>query len=144
MDNAPRQLGRNHVPNPRYFNTDYEVQGNHWLGHAELLAAAYVGRDPASYVEAMRSPDSDEWSKVCQYEIDTLDKNGTWELVDLLSGHKTVKSKWVFKLKADGCFCARLVAKGFTYICKKSRHSSAFRLLWSSQNALERLLFLQM
>ena len=64
----------------------------------------------------MRSPDSDEWSKACQYEIDALDKNGTWELVDLLSGCKTVKSKWVFKLKADGRFCACLVAKGFTQI----------------------------
>ena len=116
MDNAPRRSGRNRVPNPRYYNANYEVQGNRRLGYAELLAAAYVGRDPASYVEAMRSPDSDEWSKVCQYEIDTLDKNGTWELVDLPSGRKTVKSKWVFKLKADGHFRARLVAKGFTQI----------------------------
>jgi len=116
MDNAPRRSGRNRVPNPRYYNADYEVQGNRQLGYAELLAAAYVGRDPASYAEAMRSPDSDEWSKACQYEIDALDKNGTWELVDLPSGRKTVKSKWVFKLKADGRFRARLVAKGFTQI----------------------------
>src|SRR6266404_1438524 len=116
MDNAPRRLGCNCVPNPQHYNADFEVQGNRRLGYAELLAAAYVGRDPASYAEAMRSPDSDEWSKACQYEIDTLDKNGTWELVDLPSGHKTVKSKWVFKLKADGRFCARLVAKGFTQI----------------------------
>ncbi len=27
-----------------------------------------------------------------------------------------IKSKWVFKLKADGHFCAHLVAKGFTQI----------------------------
>ena len=40
----------------------------------------------------------------------------TWELVDLPSCHKAVKSKWVFKLKADSHFCACLVAKGFTQI----------------------------
>jgi hypothetical protein len=37
-------------------------------------------------------------------------------VVDLPNGRKAVKSKWVFKLKADGHFRARLVAKGFTQI----------------------------
>jgi len=86
------------------------------LGFAELLAAAYVGRDPASFTEAMRSEDSDQWSEACQYEMDALAKNGTWELVDLLPSHRAVKSKWVFKLKADGRYCAQLVAKGFMQI----------------------------
>ena len=54
------------------------------LGFAELLAAAFVGRDPATYAEAMRSAAADEWTKACQYEMDALTKNGTWELVDLL------------------------------------------------------------
>src|SRR5580692_4989593 len=57
-----------------------------------------------------------EWQKACQYEIDALAKNDTWELVDLLAGCKAVKSKWVFKLKANGRFHAQLVAKGFTQI----------------------------
>jgi hypothetical protein len=48
--------------------------------------------------------------------MDALAKNGTWELVDLPPGCKAVKSKWVFKCKADGCFRARVVAKGFTQI----------------------------
>jgi hypothetical protein len=49
-----------------------------------LLAAAYIGRDPASFTEAMRSEDSDQWSEeACQYKMDALAKNGTWELVDL-------------------------------------------------------------
>src|SRR5258708_12809684 len=50
------------------------------------------------------------------YEMDALSKNNTWELVNLPPGHKAIKSKWVFKLKADGRFRARLVAKGFTQI----------------------------
>jgi hypothetical protein len=104
------------VPNPRYYNTDNVAIRGQWLGYAELLAAAYVGRDPASYSEAMRSADADQWSEVCQYEIDALAKNGTWELVDLPPGRKAVKSKWVFKLKADGRYRARLVAKGFMQI----------------------------
>jgi hypothetical protein len=64
----------------------------------------------------MRSENADEWTEACQYEIDALSKNATWDLVDLPAGRKAVKSKWVFKLKADGRFRARLVAKGFTQI----------------------------
>jgi hypothetical protein len=80
------------------------------------LAAAAEYHDPASFQEAMESDFADEWHDVCQYEMDALAKNGTWDLVDLPTGRKAVKSKWVFKWKADGCFRARLVAKGFTQI----------------------------
>ena len=105
------------VPNQRYINEDNaKVSGTQWLGHAELFATAYVGRDPVTYAEALKSKDVDEWQKACQYEIDTLHKNDTWELVNLPAGCKAVKSKWVFKLKADGCFCTQLVAKGFMQI----------------------------
>src|SRR6266853_5367722 len=48
--------------------------------------------------------------------MDALAKNGMWELVNLPLGHKAVRFKWVFKHKADGCFRARVVAKGFTQI----------------------------
>ena len=64
-------------------------------GFSELLAAAFIGQDPATYAEAMQSAAAEEWTQVCQYEMDALTKNGTWELVDLLPYRKAVKSKWV-------------------------------------------------
>jgi len=67
-------------------------------------------------MEAMGSDSTADWTKACEYEIDALSKNKTWELVDLPSGRKAVKSKWVFKLKADGHHCAHLMAKGFMQI----------------------------
>lgn len=50
-----------------------------------------------------------------------LQQNGTWDLVPLPTGEKTVGCKWVFNVKylADGTidrYKARLVAKGFTQI----------------------------
>ena len=117
MDAVPRWSTRDHVPNPRYASNDNAVDScSHWVRHAELLAAAHVGRDPVSYSEAMRSADADQWREACQYEMDVLAKNGTWELLDLPTGQRAVKSKWVFKLKADGRYHAHLVAKGFTQI----------------------------
>ena len=52
-------------------------------------------------------------------EINALKRNGTWEIVELPEGKKTVGHKWVFtiKCKADGSverYKARLAAKGFT------------------------------
>jgi hypothetical protein len=115
-DVAPRQLAHVHVPNPQYFNANNAAHHGGRLGNAELLAPAYVERDPASYAEAMKSTNADSWEEVCQYEMDALHKHGTWELVDLPANRKAVKSKWVFKHKVDGCFRTCLVAKGFMQI----------------------------
>jgi len=117
MGNELRRSKQALIPNPQYFNLDNaETPGNRWLGHAELLAAAYMGRDPASYAEAMKSVDAKLWSDTCQYEIDALHKNDTWELTKLPPGRKTIKYKWGFKLKADGRYHVHLVAKGFMQI----------------------------
>lgn len=37
-------------------------------------------------------------------EIDALKRNKTWEIVDLPSGNKCIRNKWVYKLNfnADG------------------------------------------
>ena len=53
-----------------------------------------------------------------QKELECLDENGTWEVVENINV-KEVGSRWVFKIKrlADGSvdkYKARLVAKGFS------------------------------
>src|SRR6267142_969932 len=90
MNHVPRRSARVPVPNTRYFNSDNAANRHQGLGNAELLAAAYVGRDPASYAEAMGSDSAADWTKACEYEIDALSKNKTWELVDLPSGRKGI------------------------------------------------------
>ena len=60
-----------------------------------------------------------DWMTTFLEEINALKRNGTWEIVELPEGKKTVGRKWVFtiKCKADGSverYKARLVAKGFT------------------------------
>jgi len=54
-------------------------------------------------------------------EMDSLEKNKTWELVKLPKDRKMVGCKWVFKLKkgVDGKverYKARLVAKGYSHM----------------------------
>ena len=114
-----QRLRPNPPQNPRYAKGNAIARVVSGVSHSELLAAAIHAaeyRDPLTYREAMGSDLADEWQSACQYEIDALAKNGTWTLVDLPTGRKAVKSKWVFKRKSDGRFRARLVAKGFTQV----------------------------
>ena len=52
-------------------------------------------------------------------EMQALEKNNTWEIVDLPKGKKSVGCKWVFtfKYEADGSlerYKTRLIAKRYT------------------------------
>lgn len=74
--------------------------------------------DPSSLKEALSSPDADLWQEAIDNEIESLENNKTWNLVDLPPGCKTIGSKWILKrkIKPDGTvekFKARLVAKGY-------------------------------
>ena len=71
---------------------------------------------PNNIQEALGSP---EWKSAVYEEIHALEKNGTWEISELLTGKCPVGCKWIFTVKynEDGSinrFKARLVAKGFT------------------------------
>jgi hypothetical protein len=80
------------------------------------IAAAPL--EPTSYHEAMNSPESAQWVKAMEEEMDSLHEKKTWELVARPAGIKVLSSKWVFRIKSnpDGQvdrFKARLVVRGF-------------------------------
>ena len=47
----------------------------------------------------MNSEDSKLWKKAMVEEMDALDKNEAWDIVEFPSGRKTIGSKWLFKKK---------------------------------------------
>jgi hypothetical protein len=57
-----------------------------------------------------------------QEEKQSLEKNGTWDIVRLPAGKKAIRCKWIFKIKEGSSpsetsrFKTRLVAKGFSQI----------------------------
>jgi hypothetical protein len=71
---------------------------------------------PTNIHEALTNP---KWTQAVKEEMEALQKNGTWTLVPLPKGKKTVGCRWVFSIKhkADSSidlYKARLVAKGYT------------------------------
>ena len=76
-------------------------------------------QDPSSVYEAKSSPDKDKWMKAMEKELESLQSNEVWRLVEPPSDRKIIGSKWVFKRKVDANgvverYKARLVAQGCT------------------------------
>ena len=73
---------------------------------------------PRNVKEVVDSEDSDLWKKDMVEEMDALDKNEDWYLVQLPTGRKVIGIKWIFKKKLNvegkvDKYKSRLVAKGY-------------------------------
>jgi hypothetical protein len=85
------------------------------------FSLSITNEDPRTVREAVNSEDSKLWKKAMVEEMDALDKNGAWDIVELPTGRKHVGSKLLFKKKfnAEGKvekYKARLVAKGYSQV----------------------------
>nr|GFB01502.1 hypothetical protein [Tanacetum cinerariifolium] len=75
--------------------------------------------EPVNYKAALLDPESKKWLDAINVEIQSMNENDVWVLVELPPNARTVGSKWLFKKKTDMdgavyVFKAHLVAKGFT------------------------------
>jgi hypothetical protein len=67
---------------------------NYALSCAEQVENNY---EPDTYSEAVGSGDREKWILAMQEEMQSLEKNGTWEIASLPKQKKTVHCKWIFK-----------------------------------------------
>jgi hypothetical protein len=89
--------------------------------YADSYIFSAVITEPASYNEALASPQAELWIKAMDEEYASLMENNTWTLVETPAHIKPIPVKWVYKIKRDPAgnierFKARLVAKGFKQI----------------------------
>ena len=55
-----------------------------------------------SFQEVQSHKEKQSWLKAMHEEMNFLNKNKTYDLVELPKGKKVLRNKWVFKLKKDG------------------------------------------
>lgn len=58
--------------------------------------------EPETYARAMQGPNTAQWAKAMEEELDQLHKNETWTLVpkdNIEPGHCPLGGKWVYKIK---------------------------------------------
>jgi hypothetical protein len=85
------------------------------------FAVSIIDDDPRTIREAVNLEDSKLWKKAMVEEMDVLDKNEAWDIVEFPAGRKSIGSKWLFKKKfnAEGKvekYKALLVAKGYSQV----------------------------
>ena len=79
------------------------------------LVCLLADAENISFEEAVRNK---KWQAAMDEEIGAIEKNKTWDLVELPEGCRTIGVKWVYKKKMNaqgeiGRYKARLVAKGY-------------------------------
>ena len=73
--------------------------------------------DLITYMDAMQRSDSELWLEAMKSEMESMEINHVWTLVDIPEGIKPIGCKWIFKRKRGAdrkveTYKARLVAKG--------------------------------
>ena len=89
-----------------------------------LVSAVSSGNpeEPKTFREAWDHPDvesREKWREAIRKEFRDMLKRGVWRHVnrkDIPSGRRLIGCKWVFKIKRNGIFRARLVALGYSQI----------------------------
>lgn len=100
---------------PKKFRSLQEIYDETRVLDAEVSLCFLSIEEPTRYEEAIKN---ENWRQAMQMEIDSIQKNGTWELAELPKNQQAVGLKWVYKLKKDPDgkvvkHKARLVAKGY-------------------------------
>jgi len=76
--------------------------------------------DPVSFSQFVSCDNFEKWLNFMMEEINSIEHNDIWDLVELSKGCKRVGYKWLFKTKHHSHdnlerYKARLIAKGFTH-----------------------------
>lgn len=96
---------------------DYELVSDSAVNvEGELIHfALFAEAEPVTFADAVQDS---KWVQAMEEELKSIERNGTWKLVELPPNKKSIAVKWVYKVKLnpDGGvnkYKARLVAKGF-------------------------------
>ena len=81
-----------------------------WEDDQVSFALVIEAGDPSSYKEAIDADDIDKWAIAMEQEMMSLEKNQTWDLMNLPKGSKAIGCRWVFRKKDNEQFKTRLVA----------------------------------
>ncbi|KAK1408324.1 hypothetical protein QVD17_39996 [Tagetes erecta] len=125
---APLRKSSRNTSLPKNLN-DFIIEGKVKYGFEKVVNYSKLSKEnhcfatslnksvePRSTKEALQDVN---WVTAMNKEMEALNRNNTWELVDLPPDRKPIGCKWVFKIKHDPSgeisrYKARLVAKGYS------------------------------
>ena len=100
-----------------------ELTMEDWIHETCLISAVTSGpTEPKTFQEAWHSPVEEErhnWQVAIRKEIKSMINRGVWRKIDKVKipeNRRSTGNKWVFKIKRDRTYRARLVALGYSEI----------------------------
>ena len=100
------------------------------MEYASLVEYAYITQtgvqsnpDPATislpdtFKEAMESQHADEWKQAMDQHMGRSEEKGVYDVISRAAvpfNHKVIGTRWVYKVKSDFTFKARLVVQGWS------------------------------
>ena len=100
-----------------------ELTMEDWVQETCLVSAVTSGpTEPETFQEACHSPVEEEkqnWQIAIRKEIRSMINRGVWRKIvraKIPENRRLIGNKWVFKIKRDGTYRARLVALGYSQI----------------------------
>ena len=100
-----------------------ELTMKDWIHETCLISAVTSGpTEPKTFPKAWHSPVEEErhnWQIVIRKEIKSMINRGVWRKIDKVKipeNRRLIGNKWLFKIKRDGTYRARLVALGYSQI----------------------------
>ena len=117
-------LDENENPKPEFKKSKGKdrLRKDQTEGEEQHAFHAHVNNDPASHREAMACSDNLKWRSAIDEELESMDRNNVWKIVDRpksMSGKKNniIEPRWVVKRKIETKekikYKARLVIRGF-------------------------------
>jgi hypothetical protein len=110
-------------PDPKQFVENNQPGRELILDRANLaLNVTEKPKEPVSFDEAYNNPNLEErakWREAIQRELKEMEDKGEYKKIEkseLPSKRVCVKNKWIFKIKRNGIFRARLVACGYNQV----------------------------
>ena len=77
------------------------IKTSTWYGFEDLVSYALIttSGDPTTFQEAVHNQEKGGWMGAMEENMQSLHKNQTWELVELLKRKRAIGCKWVYKKK---------------------------------------------
>ena len=84
----PRRSIREPIPRRRF-----EIEGE------TFMIAPQDDEEPKTFSHALSGPKAREWIKALEKKMESIKSNQVWDLVNLLSGQRSIENKWALKIK---------------------------------------------
>jgi hypothetical protein len=86
------------------------------------LFSTVTVKEPTTYEESINSEQKENqinWKNAINKDLKEMEKRGVWEIIDeknILINRRCIKNKWIFQVKRNGIFRARLLACGYSQV----------------------------